>query len=37
VLDGHAGFQFSRMRAIYESLIDVKVMEIRRRQRGLAV
>jgi glycosyltransferase involved in cell wall biosynthesis len=37
VLDGHAGFQFSRMRAIYESLIDVKVMEIKRRQRGLAV
>lgn len=37
VLDGRAGFQFSRMRAIYESLIDVKVMEIKRRQRGLAV
>lgn len=37
VLDGHAGFQFSRMRAIYESLIDVKVMEIKRRQRGLVV
>ena len=37
VLDGRAGFQFSRMRAIYESLIDVKVMELKRRQRGLAV
>jgi hypothetical protein len=37
ILDGRAGFHFSRMRAIYESLIDVKVLETRRRQRGLAV
>jgi len=37
VLDGRAGFQFSRMRAIYESLIDAKVIELKRRQRGLAV
>ena len=34
VLDGRAGFYFSRMRAIYEFLIDVKVMENRRRGRG---
>jgi glycosyltransferase involved in cell wall biosynthesis len=37
MLDGRAGFHFSRMRAMYESLIDVKVLERRRRQRGLAV
>jgi glycosyltransferase involved in cell wall biosynthesis len=37
MLDGRAGFHFSRMRAMYESLIDVKVLETRRRQRGLAV
>jgi glycosyltransferase involved in cell wall biosynthesis len=37
MLDGRAGYHFSRMRAIYESLIDVKVLETRRRQRGLAV
>jgi glycosyltransferase involved in cell wall biosynthesis len=37
VLDGRAGFYFSRMRATYELLIDLKVMEAKRRQRGLAV
>jgi glycosyltransferase involved in cell wall biosynthesis len=37
VLDGRAGFYFSRMRATYELLIDLKVMETKRRQRGLAV
>lgn len=37
MLDGRAGFHFTRMRAIYESLIDVKVLETRRRKRGLAV
>jgi glycosyltransferase involved in cell wall biosynthesis len=36
-LDGRAGFYFSRMRAIYEFFIDVKVMETKRRKRGLAV
>jgi glycosyltransferase involved in cell wall biosynthesis len=36
-LDGRAGFYFSRMRAIYEFFIDVKVMESKRRERGLAV
>ena len=37
LLDGRAGFHFSRMRAVYEFLIDMKVLEIRRRQRGLPV
>jgi glycosyltransferase involved in cell wall biosynthesis len=36
-LDGRAGFQFSRMRAMYELLIDLKVMESKRRSRGLSV
>jgi len=36
-LDGRAGFYFSRMRAAYEMLIDLKVIESRRRQRNLAV
>lgn len=34
ILDGRAGFYFSRMRAIYEFLIDLKVLEAKRRQRG---
>jgi glycosyltransferase involved in cell wall biosynthesis len=34
-LDGRAGYDFSRMRAIYETLIDVKARELRRRRRGL--
>jgi glycosyltransferase involved in cell wall biosynthesis len=37
MLDGLAGFYFSRMRATYEMLIDLKVIEGRRRQRGAAV
>ncbi len=37
LLDGRAGFHFSRLRAIYELLIDLKVMESKRRARGLAV
>lgn len=37
VLDGKAGFYFSRMRAIYEFFIDLKVVELRRRQRDLPV
>jgi glycosyltransferase involved in cell wall biosynthesis len=36
-LDGRAGFHFSRMRAAYEMLIDLKVIENRRRQRNLVV
>jgi glycosyltransferase involved in cell wall biosynthesis len=36
-LDGRAGFYFSRMRAAYEMMIDMKVIEARRRQRNLAV
>ncbi len=36
ILDGRAGFYFSRMRAIYEFLIDLKVLEAKRRQRGCA-
>jgi len=37
LLDGRAGFYFSRMRAIYEFLIDLKVMETKRRRKGLPV
>jgi glycosyltransferase involved in cell wall biosynthesis len=37
VLDGLPGLYFSRMRAAYEMLIDLKVMEAKRRRRGLAV
>jgi len=37
MLDGRAGFYFSRMRAIYEFCVDLKVMEAKRRRRGLAV
>jgi glycosyltransferase involved in cell wall biosynthesis len=37
LLDGRAGFYFSRMRASYELFIDVKVLETKRRRRGLTV
>jgi len=37
MLDVRAGFYFSRMRAIYEFCVDLKVMEAKRRRRGLAV
>jgi glycosyltransferase involved in cell wall biosynthesis len=37
ILDGRAGFHFSRMRATYEMLIDLKVIEARRRQHDLAM
>jgi len=37
ILDGRAGFHFSRMRAAYEMLIDLKVIEARRRQHDLAM
>src|SRR5580658_5472316 len=32
ILDGRPGFYFSRMRAAYEMMIDLKVVEARRRQ-----
>ena len=35
MLDGLGGLYFSLMRAIYEFLIDLKVMELRRRRRSL--
>ncbi len=37
ILDGRAGFHFSRMRATYEMLIDLKVVESRRRGQGFPV
>jgi hypothetical protein len=36
-LDGRPGFYFSRMRAVYEMLIDLKVIEARRLQRNSAI
>ena len=36
-LDGRAGLAFSRMRASYEMIIDLKVLELERRRRGLPV
>jgi glycosyltransferase involved in cell wall biosynthesis len=36
-LDGRAGFYFSSMRAAYEMFIDLKVLETKRRERGLPV
>jgi hypothetical protein len=36
-LDGRAGYYFSRMRAAYEMMIDLKVIEARRRQRNQVV
>jgi glycosyltransferase involved in cell wall biosynthesis len=36
-LDGRAGFYFSRMRAAYELMIDLKITELKRRERGLPV
>jgi glycosyltransferase involved in cell wall biosynthesis len=37
LFDGRAGFYFSGMRAAYELMIDLKAIEIRRRQQGAAV
>jgi len=37
ILDGRAGYYFSRMRASYEMMIDLKVIEARRRQHNFAV
>jgi len=36
-LDGWGGLAFSRMRASYELMIDLKVMELERRARGESV
>jgi glycosyltransferase involved in cell wall biosynthesis len=36
-LDGRAGFAFSRMRASYEMMIDLKVLELERRRGGAPV
>jgi glycosyltransferase involved in cell wall biosynthesis len=36
-LDGRAGLAFSRMRASYEMIIDLKVLELERRRLGLPV
>ncbi|MEI7946284.1 MAG: glycosyltransferase family 2 protein [bacterium] len=36
-LDGLAGLRYCRMRAIYEYMIDLKIMELRRREKGLPV
>ncbi|HEY0800320.1 MAG TPA: glycosyltransferase family 2 protein [Steroidobacteraceae bacterium] len=37
ILDGRAGFYFSRMRAAYEMMIDLKIMELERREQGLPI
>jgi glycosyltransferase involved in cell wall biosynthesis len=37
ILDGRAGFYFSRMRAAYEMMIDLKIMELERRKQRLPV
>lgn len=37
ILDGRAGFYFSRMRAAYEMMIDLKVIELERRKHGLPI
>jgi glycosyltransferase involved in cell wall biosynthesis len=34
-LDGLAGLRYCRMRVIYECMIDLKIMELRRREKGL--
>jgi hypothetical protein len=34
-LDGVAGWRYCRMRAIYEYMIDLKIIELRRREKGL--
>jgi glycosyltransferase involved in cell wall biosynthesis len=37
ILDGRAGFYFSRMRAAYEMMIDLKIMELERREQNLPI
>jgi glycosyltransferase involved in cell wall biosynthesis len=36
-LDGKAGLIYSALRSYYELMIDLKIMEIRRRQQGLSI
>lgn len=36
-LDGMAGLTYCRLRAIYETMIDLKVIELRRREKGLSI
>jgi len=36
-LDGLAGWRYCRMRAMYEYMIDLKIVELRRREHGLPV
>lgn len=36
-LDGHAGFTFSVLRSVYETMINVKMKEVRRRKKMLPV
>jgi hypothetical protein len=36
-LDGHAGFTYSTLQAIYEYQIDCKYHELIRRKRGLPI
>jgi len=36
-LDGVAGWRYCRMRSIYEYMIDLKLVELRRRDKGLPV
>ena len=36
-LDGKPGLTYARMRKIYETMIDLKVMELKRRKKGLPV
>lgn len=37
VLDGVPGFTYCRLRSMYEHMIDLKVRELRRREKGLPV
>jgi glycosyltransferase involved in cell wall biosynthesis len=37
ILDGYPGFTYCRLRAIYEYMIDLKVKELRRREKGLPI
>ena len=37
ILDGRAGFMFCVLKSYYEYMIDCKIMELRRRSRGLPV
>jgi hypothetical protein len=36
-MDGFPGYTYARMRQMYEKMIDLKVKELRRREKGLPV